>query len=259
MHDVFVTIDVDWAPDWAMRRLLSTLVDGGIRSTWFITHETEVLTDLRSYPELVDLGVHPNFQPGSSHGADPAAVVAECMRIVPEARTMRTHCLVQSTPILQTVVDTSPIRLDTSLYLRDLIDVSPTELPLDHGRSLARVPYVWEDDLEFFARQPRWDGSAFLRNRHGDEEITIVDLHPIHVALNSGSAASYNALRNFHGGDIRRVDERDAEGFVHSGAGAATFLDDLILESSRRDLKFDTPLVDLVTRFDEANSISRIA
>ncbi|MDQ0895411.1 polysaccharide deacetylase WbmS family protein [Agromyces ramosus] len=259
MHDVFVTIDVDWAPDWAMRRLLATLVEGRIRSTWFITHETEVLTELRSHSDLVDLGIHPNFQPGSSHGTDAASVVTECMRIVPEARTMRTHCLVQSTPILQTVVDMSPILLDTSLYVRDLSGVTSTELPLDHGRSLTRVPYVWEDDLEFFAREPRWDGGAFLRDRHANEEITVVDLHPIHVALNSASAAGYNALRNFHGGDIRRVSESDADRFVHTGAGAATFLDGLIAESTRRDLEFNTPLFDLVDRIDEVRSIGQIA
>ncbi|WP_394551188.1 hypothetical protein ACDF64_10885 [Agromyces sp. MMS24-JH15] len=246
MHGVFVTIDVDWAPDWAMRRLLSTLVEGGIRSTWFITHETDVLDELRSHSDLVELGIHPNFQPGSSHGADPASVIDECMRIVPEARTMRTHCLVQSTPILQTVVDRSPIELDTSLYVRDLHGVEPSELPLDHDRSLARVPYVWEDDLEFFARAPRWDGRTFLRDRRASDEITIVDLHPIHVALNSASPVNYHALRNFHAGDIRRVPERDAEGFIHDGPGAATFLDDLIAESHRPNLDFARPLVDLV-------------
>lgn len=250
MHEVFVTVDVDWAPDWAMRRLLATLVESGVRSTWFITHETEVLDELRTHPELVELGIHPNFQPNSSHGADPVSVLAECMRMVPEARTMRTHCLVQSTPILQTVVDGSPIVLDTSLYLRDLLDVTPTNLPLDHGRSLTRVPYVWEDDLEFFARRPRWDGAAFIRDRHAADEVTIVDLHPIHVALNSPTAVNYNALRSFRGGDIRQVTEGDAQGFIHDGPGAATFLASLVAEASRPDLEFNTPLVALADRLE---------
>ncbi|MRG60558.1 hypothetical protein GE115_11875 [Agromyces sp. CFH 90414] len=248
MHEVFVTIDVDWAPDWAMHGLLDTLLEGGVRSTWFITHESDMLDELRRHPDLVDLGIHPNFQPGSSHGADPVSVIAECMRIVPEALTMRTHCLVQSTPILQAVVDHSPVVLDSSLYVRDLTDVTVSELPLDHGRSLARAPYVWEDDLEFFAPAPRWDGHAFLAERDSLDELTIVDLHPIHVALNSATPVNYHALRSFHGGDVRRARASDAIDYLHRGPGAATFLADLVSASGTGAFEFGTPLADLAVR-----------
>lgn len=250
MHEVHITVDVDWAPDWAMRRLMAALGDAGVRSTWFITHETEVLGELRQEPELFELGIHPNFQPGSSHGSSAADVVAECMRIVPEALTMRTHCLVQSTPMLQAVCDASPILLDSSIYLRDAVGVTPSMLPLDRGGSLTRVPYVWEDDLEFFAAGPRWDGQAFVESRHGDDEITIIDVHPIHFVLNSASVDDYRGLKDAFG-DTRVVDERTVIEYAHDGAGTATFISSLVALGSRDDLAFDRPLVALHSRATE--------
>lgn len=247
MHKAFITVDVDWAPDWAMRRLLEACLDAGVRSTWFITHETDVLEDLRAVPDLVELGIHPNFQAGSSHGTTASEVVAECMRIVPEARTMRTHCLVQSTPILQTVVDESPITLDASVYLRDLKGVSVSALPLDRGRELARVPYVWEDDLEFFAREPRWDGIAFLSEREAETELTVIDVHPIHFVLNSASVAPYQALKAAVG-DTRRATEEQVRSFMHEGSGTAAFVASLAAARRNLDVEFGTPLGELAPR-----------
>jgi hypothetical protein len=245
MHDVFITIDVDWAPDWAMRRLLESMLEAGVRSTWFITHETEVLDDLRRHPDRVELGIHPNFQSGSSHGDSPSQVIAECMRMVPEARTMRAHCLVQSTPILQTVAQESPIVLDTSIYLRDARGVAVSRLPLDGGRSIVRAPYVWEDDLEFFAPNARWDGRSFLADRDAAREVTIVDLHPIHFVLNSHKVDDYSALKSAVG-DTRKVSERDVARFAHDGAGTATFTRSLAA-SRNEGYGFERRLVDLAS------------
>ena len=241
MHNVFVTVDVDWAPDWAMNLLLDRLLEQGVRSTWFVTHDSPVLDRMREHRELVELGIHPNFQSASSHGSTPAEVVRECMRMVPEAVTARTHCLVQSTPIFQTMVDESPIGLDTSLYLRGARDVEASELPLDHGNAIVRLPYVWEDDLEFFARDPQWDGGAFLASRHSPSETTVIDVHPIHFALNSCNQTNYKALKSFRG-DTRLVSQSDAADFVHRGRGTATFIASLIAHASDPAFEFNEAL-----------------
>ncbi len=247
VHEAFITVDVDWAPDWAMRRLLDDLLRADLRSTWFITHETAMLEDLRAHPDLVELGIHPNFLTGSSHGSTPSEVIAECMRIVPEATTMRTHCLVQSTPILQTVADESPITLDASVYLRDLEGVRVSELPLDRARSIARVPYVWEDDLEFFARDPRWDAVDFLGARGAAEELTVIDLHPIHYVLNSADVRPYQALKTAVG-DTRTVTEPQVATFANTGSGTASFVASLTDARTALGIEFATPLRELATR-----------
>jgi hypothetical protein len=223
MHNVFLTVDVDWAPDWAIADLHEHLIAADLPATWFVTHATPLLSDLRADASRVELGIHPNFLPGSSHGTTAEDVLDSCMELVPEARTMRTHCLLQSTPIFQAVVDHTPINMDTSMYLRDGRNILTNALPLDHGRVLRRVPFVWEDDLEFFAESPNWDAATFLERRDGPGEITVIDVHPVHFALNSASIDQYRALKAAVG-DTRRATRRDAARLRNKGSGARTFI-----------------------------------
>lgn len=240
MNRAVVTVDVDWAPDWAMRELMELLVESGTPSTWFITHDTPVLDEMRQHPELIELGVHPNFLTGSSHGSTPVEILRTCMHLVPEARTMRTHCLVQSTPILQAVVDTTPITVDASIYLRDATGLQPSELPLNNGRSITRYAYVWEDDLEFFAKSPRWNGADLLDSRINlEHEITIVDVHPIHFALNSANIEPYHSLKRAHP-DVKRVTAEQSAPFRNKGEGTRDFLATLIAGASDRATEFST-------------------
>lgn len=240
MHRVRITVDIDWAPDWAIMRLAADLSDAGVPSTWFVTHDTPVLADLRSLGSLVELGIHPNFLSGSNHGSSPSEVLAEVMRIVPEAVSMRTHCLVQSTPILQTVVNETPIRVDTSVYLRNARDVRPSELPLENG-TLSRVPYVWEDDLEFFAADPLWDGREFLRSRARSDELTIIDIHPIHYVMNADGIERYRTLKS-RVGHTPLITAADVADHRNAGKGTATFVSELIETATAANVDFASRL-----------------
>lgn len=230
-----MTVDIDWAPDWAILELLEFLVDNKIHSTWFVTHETPALDSLRAHPDLVDLGIHPNFMAGSSHGSSTIDVLEHCLRIVPEAKSMRAHALVQSTPILQVVADSSAIEVEASLYMRDARQVRPHDLPLDRGKALTRLPYVWEDDLEFFADDPSWNAEHFLQARDSDQEVTMIDVHPIHYALNSASIAPYHALKREFS-DVRSVGTSDARRLRHDGEGTRSFVEGLPALTQKVDL-----------------------
>src|SRR5207244_3974947 len=77
------------------------LMASQVRATWFVTHMSPAISRLRRNPELFELGIHPNFLPGSTHGDTPDAVLRHCRALVPDAVSMRTHCLVQSTLLLE--------------------------------------------------------------------------------------------------------------------------------------------------------------
>ena len=99
--DVLVTLDVDWAPDCVIDAVAALLIDANVRATWFITHESPALDRLRQRPDLFELGIHPNFFPGSTHGTDPKEILRHCMSLVPEAKSIRTHGLYQSGQIFE--------------------------------------------------------------------------------------------------------------------------------------------------------------
>src|ERR1035441_3475149 len=85
MHDIAISMDVDWAPDFAIDFVAERLIASRVRATWFVTHRSPAIERLRQHRDLFELGIHPNFLPGSSHGDSPAAVLQHCMGLVQDA------------------------------------------------------------------------------------------------------------------------------------------------------------------------------
>jgi hypothetical protein len=229
-QDVAITIDIDWAPDFVIESVAQRLIEQNVRATWFVTHPTRVLTLLRRHPEQFELGIHPNFLPGSSHGATPAEVVDYCMRLVPNAASVRTHALVQSTPILQQLARDTPVRVDVSLYL-PRVCVAPFQFDLD-GASLTRVPYQWEDDFEMSLREPNWDPASLVDDDM--ESPLVLDFHPIHIYLNSERFVNYAELKTVRP-RLSDLSPSEVAPFVHQGTGTGTAFEAALRYAAQTD------------------------
>jgi hypothetical protein len=218
---VVLTFDVDWAPDFAIDAVAEELVTREIKATWMITHASPAIDRLREHPDLFELGIHPNFLPGSTQGGTAEEVLDHCMALVPEATTMRTHALVQSSPLLRTVIERTPVRCDASLFLLEAPDVTPVLFPASMG-SMLRVPYVWEDDIEMLADEPTWSLERFL----GRPGLQVLDFHPALVYLNAVDMAPYRRLTE--AGPLAETSVESAASLVQDGSGPRTFLAEVI-------------------------------
>ncbi len=219
---VALTFDIDWAPDFMIEFAADLLRSRQIRSTWFVTHRSVAIERLRRHPDLFELGIHPNFLPGSTQGKSTAEILDHCMKLVPGAVSMRSHALVQSTPILEEVLTRTPIKADVSLFLPH----QPSLAPFDYrwaGRSLLRVPYFWEDDYEMFQKNPRRHCETFLSGGG----LKIFNFHPVHVYLNSADLKPYQSLKR----KVPRLSTLTpalAAPFVQKGIGVRTMLLDIL-------------------------------
>jgi hypothetical protein len=217
-----LTLDLDWAPDFAIEDAARLLIQHRVCATWFVTHATPALALLRANADLFELGIHPNFLPGSSHGATPEAVIDHCLALVPEARAVRTHALVQSTPLLAQMVQRSAIRVDVSLLHQRGVGLRGFELPVG-GARLLRLPYFWEDDVEMDEPQPRWR----VADLPPDDGLRILDFHPIHVALNSASMAPYAALKQ-QTPRLHETTRAECQRHANTGSGTGTLFRALV-------------------------------
>ncbi|MCA9588844.1 MAG: hypothetical protein KC657_26190 [Myxococcales bacterium] len=216
MSHTVLTIDVDWAPDAAIDFTADLLASRGVKATWFLTHDSPAVARLRERPELFELGIHPNFLPGSSHGATPEDVLDYCMKLVPDATSVRTHALVQSTPLYDLVLRRTPVRCDVSLLLPHARRLDLVEYQWK-GTTLLRLPYHWEDDIEMLRDAPAWD----LETAIAGEGYRVFDFHPIHVFLNSADMGPYESLK----AAVRPLGAATIEQmqpFVHEGPGPRT-------------------------------------
>lgn len=222
---VALTFDIDWAPDWCISLCARMCEDAGAPATFFVTHASPAVGNLLRNP-LFEVGIHPNFLAGSSHGTTMRAVLDHCLTLAPSASAMRTHGLFQSSELFALICDHYPaIETDVSLLLPFLTNLAPTDLYMGvSGRRLTRLPYSWEDDVA--ATWPGWRWEAEPVTAPG---LAIFGFHPIHVALNSRTLGPYGNLKRKLGPmPLQGATEAAVEQFVESGEGTRRFLERLL-------------------------------
>jgi len=219
-----LTFDLDWAPEWCIENCIKICREAGVKATFFVTHPSAALRSIASDPQF-ELGIHPNFLNCSDHGRTTKEVMDHCLSLVPDAKSMRTHALVQSTHILAEISDDYPgIETDVSLLLPLHRGLYPTDIYLGRLlRRFTRLPYFWEDDV--MAVWPGWNWSVVPQT----DGLAIYDFHPVFVALNISTMKGYEQIKNMQ--PPRPLYERTPEDFAphtERGSGSGTFLKTLI-------------------------------
>jgi hypothetical protein len=223
-----LTSDIDWASDACLLDLYEFARELGVPVTFFITHATPVLDVWRADPR-VELGVHPNFLPGSSHGTDVGAVVSHVMELVPEARSWRSHSFVDGSPFATALRDRGIRWRSNVCYF-----LEPELRPLRHWTGIVEAPVFWEDDVHWH-RHESWDfpDHAPLFSTPG---LKVLNTHPIHFALNTPDAAEYARHKHLTGTlNTAALAERR-----FPGPGTRTFVRDLVTWALKQGYHFAT-------------------
>ena len=212
IKDIVLSFDMDWAPDFMIKDILDFLIFNKCKSTWFVTHDTILLSKMREYPELFELGIHPNFMSGSSHGTNFNQVMDNIMQIVPEAISVRSHALFYCHQLLDIYLKYG-IKYDSSVNLFGAPFITPVKI-YSKKNYLIRVPFYWFDCNTFECDL----------NVGG---LKIFVFHPVHIFLNSVNILKYESLKR-KCGSIRHFSEELSKLYVGNGFGAKNILEELI-------------------------------
>jgi hypothetical protein len=85
----------------------------------------------------------------------------------------------------------TPIEVDVSTFMPGASGLEPALFQWHRG-AMWKVPYYWEDDLEFSQNTPVWDLDSLLPPRGG---LAIFNFHPIHIYLNTADHMHYEKVR----------------------------------------------------------------
>jgi len=217
-NKIFLTFDVDWCSDEILEHALDTIEEYDVKATFFVTHETKLLERMRENTKI-ELGIHPNFNPllngDFRYGKNYKEVIDFYMKIVPEAKSSRSHSITHNSHILE------------ELIARGITHDSNTLVPFSSNSylepwkywsdALTRVPYFWEDDVHCIYNW-EWNVEKFICY----EGIKVFDFHPIHIFLNTEYLDRYEKSRKWHNCEENLPKHR------HEGYGARSFLIDLI-------------------------------
>jgi hypothetical protein len=190
-----ITFDVDWAPDWAIMDCANICARRGVPATFFMTHDSGATSDLVSDARFT-VGIHPNFEQGSTQGESFEAILDYLMNLAPRSTCFRMHGLLQSGRILRQIRRRySQLTTDLSVFAPGQAALAPFLHWLSEDVSVLRIPYFWQDDVAAF--NPRWNWTAPIAVERG---LRIYNFHPIHVALNISDIAPYRRLTANLGG-----------------------------------------------------------
>ncbi len=191
-HFFALTVDVDWAPDYMIDYMADAYTTAGVKCTWFLTHASPAVDRLRNNP-LFELGIHPNFLEGSSHGKTEDEVIRHCLDLAPGATSVRMHALHQNSRIMWKLRHDYNIKVDCSLYLPRTPHLIPHTLC--HSAAdvpLVRIPFFWEDDVECLRKDKSWDIANPALHTHG---MKMFNFHPVYVGLNEDDFTRYESVK----------------------------------------------------------------
>jgi len=224
MGPVFcVTSDIDWASEYCIREFRSLLEGYGVRPTIFATHRSVEVDSWKN----AEVGIHPNFLSGSTHGNSVSDVIDHVMKIVPGARTFRSHCFFDNSHVTRALRD-SGVMYDSNLCLHLQSDI----VPLRHASGMLRFPVFFEDDFAW-TNNFRWDTELDAFFTPG---LKILNFHPFMVAINCPTAAFYAGARQY----ITTLDATSIESVRFRGLGEQVFLIRLLDAIASRGHKFHT-------------------
>ena len=228
-NTAYITMDMDWANDGVLRDTIALVEQLNIPVCFFVTNDTPMLETLRNHP-LFTLGIHPNFLPQMNGQTTKTYwdTLAEMQELVPEAKIIRCHALVDATPILVAAKELD-FYADMNLFIPASSGI--TLHPFYHFTGLKRLPFFYEDDA--WTAEP----DAFGPEKHLtalDGSLRIFNFHPIHLYLNTEDMERYNRAKPYY-----HEFEKLAPFVNHGGEmGSRDFLTALVKAAESKNIRF---------------------
>jgi len=225
MNEYSITFDIDWAPDFMIKKIADKLIEKNIKSTWFVTHQSPFLKELFVKNDLFEFGIHPNFLENSTHGATENEVLDYICEIVPNSTSVRSHTLFQASRVLLNMVEKYNIEVDCNILLYKTRNIQPHKISFsDSQKELIRIPFFWEDDICMYDKEKSWDISDPIYHVPG---LKVFNFHPVFIYLNCDTMTNYEELKKVK--HLQELNENESNQYVNTiQNGTKTFFNNLI-------------------------------
>lgn len=198
------TSDIDWAPEEVIADTLDLFSRYNVKCTFFCTHESNVINSIKSN-ENFELGIHPNFLPlmNNKEGSIKEAF-EKVLKIVPDAKGIRSHSLVQSTPLIN-LFEEYGLKYEANSLLPYKNDIAPIKL----WNGMIKVMHNFEDDIHFMYNHSFKDT---IVKRYADK-LNVYCMHPIHIFLNTDSQETYDKAKKYYHNPKELIKYRNVTNF----------------------------------------------
>jgi hypothetical protein len=244
-----VTVDLDWACETATAELLGYLREADVPATVFTTHRSAYVLDRLDHLEV---GLHPHFGPGSSHGSTIDEVVGEVTQLPHNISAYRCHRFAISNEI-RLAMRQAGMKISSNVCT-DVEVLSPFR---ERGGSL-ELPVFLEDGGYLHSGRPMDDLSA-LASKLQDPLPKVLLFHPMHFAVNT-PRFEYMAdiKRSVTPGEWNAMSPGALASLRWPGCGVRDLVVGLLALGRRHGLNFAT-VAELAHTYGSANEGPRFA
>lgn len=230
------TSDTDWCSDDAWKELHQLYFEFGVRPTYFLTHESDVLSYLKEKNEA-DFGIHPNF---SSTNGTKEALTKEIQNKLQltSTKACRAHRYYDSNDASYALFEEG-IRYDATGCTR----LAPNLVPLHMNSGLIRFLTFWEDG-SYSEYCQDWTLETLKPNLL-TPGLKIFNTHPINFAFNVANRDHYQKLKQqLSGGQWSQIKSSEIAKLKNQDLGPQTLLQDLLKFATKEKVTIKT-LADL--------------
>ena len=182
------TSDIDWSSESIIKYSHDILSGDDLKITYFITHSSPFLNELNA-SNKIDLLIHPNFLPNSSHGDSFKEVIDYCMNLVPNADGFRSHRYFEVNDIMDDFVKRG-FRFVSNHCTRCETNIKP----LKHRSGLLSIPIFLEDG-GYLIMDPTLNFDNLIP-RLKSPGLKVINFHPAHMAFNTPNFAYTRSIKD---------------------------------------------------------------
>lgn len=228
---LIVTVDLDWACEPAIEGLLAWLDARAIPYTVFTTHRSAAV---EARLATVEVGLHPNFAPGSSHGTTTAAVVDHVVQLPHNIAAFRCHRFEHGNDSMEAMA-AAGMRVSSNVCT----DMDSPR-PFRNRYGFLEIPVFFEDGGYLRLHKPLHIDSAW-RHAVARPGPKVLLLHPMHWALNSPTFYFMRQIKDsLSPENWNQLTTSDLECRRWQGPGIRTLVEEVLELAERSGAEFTT-------------------
>ena len=187
---IYLTFDIDWAPDPVIEYCLEPLIIKKIPFTIFNTHRSTYISKLDRY-SFIEKSIHPNFNKiiNGDSSLSTLDVISNLINLFPSAKGVRSHGHICSSSIFEQYIMKGLV-YESGIYSPLKQNLSP----LPYSNDFVRYPHFFQDDAHLIRGLPLNICDMDFNNK----SLKIFDFHPVHIFINTYSLAHYNKSKIFY-------------------------------------------------------------
>lgn len=228
---IAITIDIDWASEFAIARTLDFFEQKGIPVTVFSTHNSAVIYERL---DSIEVGLHPYFHPESSHGKTIEETVTKVIALPHNLAAFRNHRFLNSNEIQEAMKQAGMV---CSSNVCTNLEILP---PFYNRFNTLEIPIFFEDGGYLYNNYPLTLTPTLL-NKFASSGLKTIVIHPMHFVVNTPNWDYMVRIKQQMSRESwNTMTEHELSQFIYHGVGIRDMIENLLVTAQVRSSEFTT-------------------